>query len=565
MGRCTFHVCYRQFCRDLRLDPNVGGPDKRSAVASQRPVRVLLIEDDEDDYLLTADFLREIGADHYVLDWVASYDAAVEAMARQEHDVYLVDYRLGQHDGLELLRHSPPGGKPVIMLTGLDDPDVDMRAMAAGAADYLVKGHIDARTLERASRYALQRHRDQEALRQLHAQLERRVQERTAELEESNQRLRKSEEALKEASRRKDEFLMMLAHELRNPLAPLRNALEVLKLSNSDQQAVDKPRAMMERQVAHLGRMVDDLLDVSRLIGGKVILRPERLDLARLVRLAVEAHRPDVEQAGLNLFENSPEVPVWVSGDSTRLTQVIDNLLDNARKFTERGGGVEVRVQVELEDQQAVLTVRDTGVGIEPEMLPRLFETFAQADRSLDRSKGGLGLGLSMVRGLVELHGGQVSASSAGPGHGSEFTVRLPAEPEPAALSQVLTEPSQDGEHLRILVVEDNRDSADSLRMVLELYGYEVNVAYTGPEGVKAAEEWHPNVVLCDIGLPGLDGYGVARRLRGNPATAKTRMIAVTGYGAEEDCYRSREAGFDRHMVKPVDPEDLHQALSALG
>jgi len=528
-------------------------------------VRVLLIEDDEDDYLLTADLLREIGAHRYILDWVASYDAAVQALARQEHDVYLVDYRLGRHDGLELLRHSPPGGKPVIMLTGLDDPDVDLRAMQAGAADYLVKGHIESRTLERAIRYALQRHRDEEALRQLHTQLEKRVQERTAELEESNQLLRRSEEALKEANRRKDEFLMMLAHELRNPLAPLRNALEVLKLSSADHQAVEKSRAMMERQVAHLGRMVDSLLDVSRLIGGKVILRSERLDFARLVRLAVEDHRPDFEQAGLDLSVDSPEVPVWVSGDSTRLTQVIDNVLDNARKFTERGGRVEVRVQVEPERQQAVLTVRDTGAGIEPEMLPRLFDTFAQADRSLDRSKGGLGLGLAMVRGLVELHGGQVSTASAGPGQGAMFTIRLPAQPEPAALTQVLTETSHNGEHKRILVVEDNRDSADSLRMLLELYGYEVTVAYTGPEGVKTAEEWLPNVVLCDIGLPGLDGYGVARQLRGNPATAKTPMIAVTGYGSEDDRFRSREAGFDRHMVKPVDPEALHQTLSSLG
>jgi signal transduction histidine kinase len=545
--------------------PKTGGPDTPSTDWSQHFVRVLLVEDDEDDYQLTADLLREMGGHRYVLDWVASYDEAVEAMARQEHDVCLVDYRLGEHDGLQLLRHAPPGGKPVIMLTGLDDPDVDLRAMEAGASDYLVKGHIDARTLERAIRYGLQRSRDEEALRQLHAQLEQRVQERTAALEESNCLLRKSEEAVKEASRRKDEFLMMLAHELRNPLAPLRNALQVLKLSGGDHQAIEKSRSMMERQVAHLGQIVDDLLDVSSLISGKVILRSERLDLARLVRLAAEDHRLDFEQAGLDFSVDSPEVPIWVSGDATRLTQVIDNLLSNARKFTERGGRVEVRVKVEPDVQQAVLTIHDTGVGIDSDMLSRLFDTFAQADRSLDRSKGGLGLGLSTVRGLVELHGGQVRAASAGRGRGSEFTVRLPAQPEPAALTEVLTEPSHDGHQQRILVVEDNRDSADSLRMLLELYGYEVNVAYTGPDGVKAAEEWHPSVVLCDIGLPGLDGYGVARQLREKPATAKTRMIAVTGYGSDDDRYRSREAGFDRHMVKPVDPEALHQALCALG
>lgn len=311
--------------------------------------------------------------------------------------------------------------------------------------------------------------------------------------------------------------------------------------------------------------MVDDLFDVPRLLDGKVPLCSERLDLARLARVALEDHRPAFAQAGLDLAVETPEVPVWVTGDPTRLTQVIDKLLLNARKFTERGGKVEVRVQVEPDGRQAVLTVQDTGVGIEPEMLSRLFEAFDQTDRCQDCGMDGLVRDLSMVRSLIELHGGQVHATSYGPGRGAEFTVRLPAEPEPAALAQMLAEPDQDGHHLRILVVEDNRDSAESLRMLLELYGYEVTVAYTGPEGVKAAEEWHPSVVLCDIGLPGLDGYGVARQLRRNPATAKTPMIAVTGYGAEEDRRRSREAGFDRHMVKPVDPEVLHQALSALG
>ncbi|HEY7328599.1 MAG TPA: ATP-binding protein [Gemmataceae bacterium] len=305
--------------------------------------------------------------------------------------------------------------------------------------------------------------------------------------------------------------------------------------------------------------------DVSRLIGGKVTLRSERLDLARLVRVAAEDQRPAFEEASLDLAVDAPEVPLWVTGDPTRLTQVIDNLLHNARKFTQRGGRVEVRVRADPQDRQAVLTVRDTGIGIEPEMLPQLFETFAQADRSLDSSEGGLGLGLSVVRGLVELHRGQVSATSGGRGQGAEFTVRIPAEPEPAALTQMPTAAVHDRTHRRILLVEDNRDAADTLRMLLELYGYEVTVAYTGPDGVKAAEERQPNIVLCDIGLPGLDGYGVARKLRGNPATAKAHMIAVTGYGSEDDLSRSREAGFDRHMVKPVDPVDLKQALATLG
>ncbi len=221
-------------------------------------------------------------------------------------------------------------------------------------------------------------------------------------------------------------------------------------------------------------------------------------------------------------------------------------------------------MRIDADQQQVVLTVQDNGAGIDPSMLPRLFQPFTQAHRSLDRSKGGLGLGLALVKGLVELHGGEVRAASAGPGRGAEFTVRLPAEPEPAALTQMPTAPKRDGRHLRILVVEDNRDSADSLRLLLELYGYEVTVAYTGPEGVKAAEEWQPDVVLCDIGLPGLDGFGVASRLRQNPSTAKARLIAVTGYGGEYDRHRTQAAGFDQHMVKPVDPEALQHALAVV-
>jgi CheY-like chemotaxis protein len=232
--------------------------------------------------------------------------------------------------------------------------------------------------------------------------------------------------------------------------------------------------------------------------------------------------------------------------------------LNNAAKFTGSGGRVTIRLTV-VSGEKAEIAVRDTGVGIGPDMLPRLFETFTQADGSLDRSKGGLGLAL--VKGLAELHGGEVHAASAGPGCGAEFTVRLPVEPEPEALAEMPAGPERTARHLRILVVEDNRDAADVLCMLLELYGYEVTVAYSGPEGVNMAEQWHPDVVLCDIGLPGLDGYGVARRLRQNPSTANARLIAVTGYGTEDDKRRSREVGFDAHLVKPVAPDALQGVL----
>jgi CheY-like chemotaxis protein/anti-sigma regulatory factor (Ser/Thr protein kinase) len=281
--------------------------------------------------------------------------------------------------------------------------------------------------------------------------------------------------------------------------------------------------------------------------------------------VGLQDHRPAFDQAGLTVTPGLPDLPVWVLGDATRLTQVLDNLLQNALKFTDRGGTIAVRVEADAGSQRAVLTVRDTGRGIEAPLLPHLFEPFTQADRSLDRAKGGLGLGLSLVKGLVELHGGEVRASSEGPGRGAEFVVRLPLEPEPAALSQLSATPQAAQTRSRILVVEDNRDAADSLRMLLELYGYDVTVAYTGPTGVEKAKAWKPDVVLCDIGLPGLDGYGVVRELRQDPATARARMIAVTGYGSAEDRQRSQEAGFDQHLVKPVDPEALQEVVASAG
>jgi PAS domain S-box-containing protein len=373
--------------------------------------------------------------------------------------------------------------------------------------------------------------------------------------------IREMEEALKEADRHKDQFLSMLAHELRNPLAPIRNGLQILKTTAINRETIEKARGMMERHVVHLARIVDDLLDVSRLTTGKFGLRSERLDLARLLRVIVDDHNTALLEAGLTAEVEVPEVPVWVQGDATRLTQVVGNLLQNAVKFTPRGGSVSVRLSTDAVRAQAVLAIRDTGVGIATDMLPRLFEPFEQADRSLDRGKGGLGLGLALVKGLVELHGGQVYAASDPSGRGAEFVVRLPMLAEPSAVAELSSTPIRAAKRLRILVVEDNRDSADSLRMLLELFGYEVAVAYSGPSGVEAAKAWRPDVVLCDIGLPGLDGYGVVGELRRNPDTAKARMIAVTGYGADEDRRKSQEAGFDLHLTKPVDPVALQEMV----
>jgi PAS domain S-box-containing protein len=384
------------------------------------------------------------------------------------------------------------------------------------------------------------------------------------EQKRAEEQLRRQNEELSAATRQKDAFLAMLAHELRNPLAPIRNGLQIMRSPAADQKMIEQIRSMMERQIGHLTRIVDDLVDVSRITRSKIVLRKERLDLSRLVRVVTEDERSAFESAGLDLEVEVPELPIWIIGDATRLTQVLENLFQNAVKFTDRGGKVSVRVWLDAERQRAVIAVRDTGIGIELDALPRLFETFVQPHRSVARSRGGLGLGLALVKRLVELHGGDVRGSSLGAGRGAEFTVQLPVETKPAALPEMPAAPGDTGKHLRILVVEDDRDCAESLRMLLELCGYEVTVAYSGTEGVRAAEERKPDVVLCDLALPGLDGYGVASRLRRNPATAKARMIAVTGYGSENDRRRTEEAGFERHMVKPVDPHELQQVLATL-
>lgn len=371
-------------------------------------------------------------------------------------------------------------------------------------------------------------------------------------------------EALQAASRRKDEFLAMLTHELRTPLAPIRNALYVLRDAAGNPDAAARSRELMERQVDHLTHLLDSLLDMARINGGKIALDRERLDLARLVYESAEDHRGVLESAGLTLRLELPQAPVWVQGDRTRLAQVLDNLLDNARKFTPPPGEVTLRLAAGNDPEQAELVLRDTGMGIEPEILPHVFEVFAQADRSLDRSRGGLGLGLSVARGLVELHGGTLEVKSGGVGQGTELTLRLPREPEPPALASDSIPGLKVRERRHILVVEDNRDAAECLRLLLEIHGYVVSVAYTGPDGVETAKSVQPDVVLCDIGLPGMSGYAVAGTLRALPETAAARLIAVTGYGSAEDRERALQAGFDLHLVKPVDPERLLGQLAAV-
>ena len=371
-------------------------------------------------------------------------------------------------------------------------------------------------------------------------------------------------ERVRQADRRKDEFLAMLAHELRNPLAPMRNALELLRLRGNDPQISLSSRQVMDRQLRHMTRLIDDLLDVSRITRGRIELRCEQLDLAQLVRHSVEGHRPAAEAASLSLNLHVPQIPVWVHGDETRLAQIMDNLLGNSIKFSEAGGQLEVHLVHDRYRNDAAITVCDTGIGIAPQDLEHVFDSFSQADRSLDRKRGGLGLGLALVKGLAELHGGSISAASSGIGTGSTFTLHLPTLPEPAALVNSLPSFKPTTQALQILVIEDNRDAANTLCMLLRAFGYDATVAHSGPDGIDKARRLQPQVVLCDIGLPGMDGFAVARTLRHDPALSQTRLIAVTGYGREEDKTRALEAGFDEHITKPADADKLLATLAVI-
>ena len=372
--------------------------------------------------------------------------------------------------------------------------------------------------------------------------------------------------ALREADRRKDEFLAMLAHELRNPLAPIRNAAQVLKLFGPADPRQQWAREVIERQIQHLTRLVDDLLDVSRITQGKVKITREPLDLATIIHRAVEASRPLIEARHHQLAVAVPPEPVRIDGDLTRLVQVIANLLNNAAKYTEEGG--HIRIDATREDGEAVIRVRDNGMGLPADLLPHVFDLFTQADRSLDRSQGGLGIGLTLVRQLVDLHGGRVEARSDGPGQGSEFIVRLPAAPTAVAAAEIAPgerpASAAAARGLKILVVEDNLDLAEMMSFLLELKGHVVRTVHDGPEALKAACAFQPEAVLCDIGLPGMNGYEVAARLREQPAFKETPLIALTGYGQEEARDRAKAAGFDHHLVKPVEPEVLEALLDSL-
>jgi PAS domain S-box-containing protein len=371
-------------------------------------------------------------------------------------------------------------------------------------------------------------------------------------------------EVLEETGRRTSEFLAMLAHELRSPLAPITNAVGLMRSKKIEDPTLEWSRDVIERQTNHLARLVDDLLDVSRITSGHLTLQKERLNISVVFDRAIETSRPLIESRDQTLDVHPPKRPVWVEGDLIRLSQVVLNLLNNAAKYTPAGG--RIWLSAEREDALVVIRVRDSGMGITPELRTRIFDLFTQGIRTLDRAEGGLGIGLTLVERLVALHGGTVEVLSEGANQGSEFIVRLPAVTAPlkAKDSHMEPRPVNVSVRRRILVVDDNRDATESMRMLLTAWGHDVRTAHDGASALQVASEFQPEFVLLDIGLPGMDGYEVARKLQDLPGTRNAILVAMTGYGQEEDKLRSMASGFARHLVKPADPQKLRGLIETL-
>jgi signal transduction histidine kinase len=527
-------------------------------------VNILLVDDQPGKLLSYEAILADLGEN---LIKASSGREALEHLLKSDITVVLIDVSMPELDGFELaeiIRGHPRYQKTaIIFVSAVHLTDTDrLKGYESGAVDY-VSVPIVPELLRAKVRIFAELYRKRRETEQLTRDLEQRVAERTAELQASMGRQTELAEQLQAADRRKDEFLALLAHELRNPLAPMRNAINILRLKESQDPDVLWCRGVIERQATQLTRLVDDLLDVSRITLGKIKLRLQPLDLAAVVARAVETSRPLIDAHRHELIVTLPEAPVRVEGDRARLIQVIANLLNNAAKYQNEGGTI--ALTVERDASSAVITVRDRGIGVAPEMLSEIFELFSQGERTLDRAQGGLGIGLSLVKTVVSLHGGSVSVASEGVGRGSEFSIRLPC------LLQELDgyRPSDEGETtevpdcppLRILVVDDSRDSADSLSKLLQLAGHEVLTAHEAEQALHLAATAQPSVVLLDIGLPGMDGYEVCRRLRQSGLT-NALIVAMTGYGLERDRRRSQEAGFDTHMVKPVPPGELMKLMA---
>jgi signal transduction histidine kinase len=544
------------------------------------PINILIVDDEPKNLTVLETLLDSPG---YRLVRAESADQALLALVAEEFALLILDVRMPGMTGFELAQiikgRKKTARVPIIFLTAYYNEDQHvLEGYGSGAVDYLHKPvnapvlrskvavfaelYRKSREVEVSNRALLaevtERRRAENELQALNENLDRLVAERTRSLEQL-------EAELREAARRKDEFIATLAHELRNPLAPVRNAAQLLQYQKDIPTQAIRAREVIARQVGVMSRLIDDLMDVSRIDQGRIELRRERVALAAVVELAVESSRPSMLEFGHRLALRLPEGPILLDADPVRLSQVLVNLLTNAAKYTDRGGHIELAAEVV--GGEATITVSDDGIGIPENELPNVFNMFAQVEGALTRSRGGLGIGLTLVRHLVELHGGRVEAKSAGMGRGSAFVVTLPVpapapanEPAPAALAPAAAACRP----MRILVVDDHQDGAESMSALLAMQGHEVRVAHDGEAALAAAEEFRPDVMLLDIGLPLLSGYEVCRRLRGQSWGEEISVVALTGWGDQDAVMKGESAGFDRHLVKPVDEAVLVSTLAGL-
>ena len=526
------------------------------------PICCLLVDDLEENLLALEALLRQNDVE---LLKARSGPEALELLLQHDVALALVDVQMPGMSGFELaelMRGTERTRRvPIMFLTaGNTDHTRRFRGYETGAVDFLQKP-LEPDVLRSKANVFFELYRQRQEVGRQRDELRSATEEIGRLLAESRQHA----ETLREANARKDEFLAMLAHELRNPLAPIRNAVELLLHSGGmDPATVRSASLMMERQVAQMVRLVDDLLDVNRINRGKIDLRRAPVELAPIIHQAIEAVRPMMTSAQHELTVSLPTLPMFVLADSARLAQVIGNLLNNASKFTDRGG--KISVSVSEQDGRVAIRVKDNGVGLDPQQLAHIFDMFWHADSSLERSVSGLGIGLTLVKTLVELHEGTVLALSGGPGTGTEFVITLPmhaATPD-ITRQQMLSGEGADVRSFRILVVDDNQDAARSLAALLARSGHETHVAFSGSEALQRSVELRPDVLLLDIGLPEINGYDVARRIRAEAWGRDAVLIALTGWGQEADRSASRAAGFNHHLVKPVDYAALVGVLRSL-
>jgi len=520
-------------------------------------VNILLVDDQPAKLLSYETILSSLGE---TLIAVTSATEALECLLKHEIAVVLVDVCMPDLDGFELaamIRQHPRFQQTAIIFVSavmLNDLD-RLRGYECGAVDYVPVPVVPEILRAKVSVFA-DLYRKTRALERLNGELEQRVAERTAALEATAT-------ALQETDRRKDEFLAMLAHELRNPLAPIRTAVQLLRLKELAPQQRARARDVIERQVEQLVTLIDDLLDVSRITRGMITLQWEPVLVGAIVARAVETARPAIDAQRHELTLELPDELITVDGDKTRLVQVLANILHNASKFTDPGGRIHLKVA--REGSHVAISVSDTGIGISQELIPKVFELFTQVHSKSDRGQGGLGIGLALVRRLTEMHGGTVTARSDGPGSGSEFTVRIPT----LATEKVVRSPGSESEDVaaieprRILVADDNQDAAESLTLQLQLAGHDVRTVHDGLQAIEVAQTFKPHIVLLDLGMPKMDGYETARKLRLRSWGKSATLIALTGWGQQQDRRRTSEAGFDIHLVKPVSEVQLFRALAS--